>query len=143
MQTAIEKLAAKARAATYELRVGVPNITHQDSGLPMPELAAIHEFGTKDGHIPGRAPFAKTVYANSGYKAPLKKATAINLRTGTYQGAEQLGLRVVGDVQKTISAGLTPENAKSTIKAKGSSKPLVNTGAFRQSITHEVRKGSK
>ena len=32
------------------------------------------------------------------------------------------------------------ENAESTIKQKGSSKPLIDTGQLRKSITHVVKK---
>jgi hypothetical protein len=58
----------------------------------------------------------------------------------TVDGAlEQLGLWLVGELQKGIAAGLpvTPL-APATIAKKGSSKPLIDTGQMRSSISHEV-----
>ena len=51
---------------------------------------------------------------------------------------EQLGAMAVGEVQKYVTELDTPPNAPSTIRQKGSSNPLINTGALRQSITYEV-----
>ena len=41
-------------------------------------------------------------------------------------------------MQEAISAGIDPPNAESTIKAKGSSTPLVDDGTLRQSITYVI-----
>ena len=51
---------------------------------------------------------------------------------------ELLGLRFVAGIQKRISDGIPPELADSTIKAKGSSVPLIDTGQLRSSITFEL-----
>jgi hypothetical protein len=52
--------------------------------------------------------------------------------------AEQFGQWCVGRIQQRISDGIEPENAPSTIAAKGSSKPLINTGQLRSAITSRV-----
>lgn len=52
------------------------------------------------------------------------------------QLTDQMGMLAVGKIQETISSGVGPENTDSTIKKKGSSTPLVDTGHFRQSIRH-------
>lgn len=50
----------------------------------------------------------------------------------------QLGALVQGKVQGKIIKGPYAANMPSTVRAKGSSRPLVDTGRLRQSITFEV-----
>ena len=51
---------------------------------------------------------------------------------------ERVGVVAVGMVQKYMTELKTPPNAPSTIKAKGSSNPLIDSGALRQSVTFKV-----
>lgn len=55
------------------------------------------------------------------------------------QALNQVGAKGASISQEAISAGIAPANAASTVRQKGSSKPLVNTGAMRQAITWVVR----
>jgi hypothetical protein len=50
----------------------------------------------------------------------------------------RLGLMAQGHVQESIVNLDTPPNAASTIKAKGSSNPLIDTGEMRQAVTFKV-----
>jgi hypothetical protein len=50
----------------------------------------------------------------------------------------KLGLLAVGDIQDSINSNIPPANAPSTVKQKGSSKTLIDTGAMRQGVTHEL-----
>jgi len=52
---------------------------------------------------------------------------------------EVLGQRFVGLIQVRISRGIDPPNAPATIRMKGSSKPLIDTGQFRSSIAYSVK----
>lgn len=49
-----------------------------------------------------------------------------------------IGKRAVGFCQEAIEAGIQPANTDSTIKAKGSSTPLINHGFLKGKITHVV-----
>lgn len=51
----------------------------------------------------------------------------------------KLGHTVVGLVQKKIQNGNFVPNAPSTVRKKKSSRPLIDTGRLRQSITHKIR----
>lgn len=51
---------------------------------------------------------------------------------------ELLGQYVVGLVKQRIANGIAPANSPWTIAKKGSSKPLIDTGQLRNSITHKV-----
>ena len=49
-----------------------------------------------------------------------------------------VGVVAVGKVQQYMTELRSPPNAKSTIAKKGSSNPLIDTGALRQSVTFKV-----
>jgi hypothetical protein len=65
------------------------------------------------------------------------------LEGGAKQGLERFGLLAVAGIQKRMSDGIDPPNAPSTVAAKKSSKPLINTGQLRSSVTFKVFKPSK
>jgi len=51
---------------------------------------------------------------------------------------EQWGSLVVGDIQQKITSIRNPGNAPLTVANKGSSNPLIDTGAMRQAVTYRV-----
>lgn len=131
--------------ADKEVVVGVTRASagrDQTGEINNAELAATHEFGTKDGRIPERSFIRSSMTEHSReYVA----AHAENLRKVVRgempfeQSLQLLGLRAASDVQQNIRDGDFESLAQSTIDRKGSSKPLIDTGNLRQSITHEVR----
>lgn len=54
---------------------------------------------------------------------------------------EAVGVVAAGAVKVYMTELKTPPNAASTIRKKGSSNPLIDTGAMRQSVTHQVSIG--
>ncbi|WP_445496676.1 hypothetical protein [Photorhabdus sp. SF281] len=50
-----------------------------------------------------------------------------------------VGEKMAGEVKRKIQAGINPALNPKTVKRKGSSKPLIDTGQLVQSITYEVR----
>lgn len=136
------------------VRVGLPNSADQpkryysddgvenvDAELTLVEVATFNEFGTRDGRVPSR-PFM-AISAETGRRA-LKHLVAngwvsvLRGRRRVEDLPDLLGLKHVSQIQRTISDGVDPANADATIYAKGSSKPLINTGQLRQSITYLV-----
>ena len=135
----VKQVEGQIRKAGFAILLGVQDAVHEPSGLRMNQIAAIHEYGTADGRVPARAPFAKTMAIHRNkYRDAIKRATKHILQTNTFAAPERIGLAAVGDVQQSISAGLAPALKPATVAAKGSSTPLVDTGKFRQSITHKV-----
>lgn len=57
------------------------------------------------------------------------------------QALNKVGVVAVGKVQKYMTDLRTPPNAPSTIKKKGSSNPLIDSGALRQSVTYKIISG--
>jgi hypothetical protein len=51
---------------------------------------------------------------------------------------QRLGIEAQGDVQMSIVSGGWAPNSPVTVKMKGSSRPLIDTGAMRQSVTYVV-----
>jgi hypothetical protein len=49
-----------------------------------------------------------------------------------------MGQLAEGHVKQEITDLRTPPNAESTIRAKGSDNPLIDTGALRQSIRYVI-----
>lgn len=131
--------------AGKEVVVGVTRATAgrgQTGEINNAELLAVHEFGTKDGRVPERAPIRSSMSNN---RDAYVKSHADNLRKVVRdempfeKSLDLLGLRAAADVQQNIRDGDLLPLAQSTIDRKGSSTPLIDTGNLRQSITHEVR----
>jgi hypothetical protein len=62
----------------------------------------------------------------------------IGAKQSLNQSLNRIGLLVVSMVQQKIRKGPFKPNAPSTIRKKKSSRPLIDTGRMRQSISHEI-----
>lgn len=114
----------------------------------MADLAAIMEFGTADGHIPARPFMASTfdMYVEEVLKNIASiKDQIISGKITAKQGWGKIGAWYKGRMQHTIKDSVWQANADITIKLKGSSAPLIDSGALRTSIDYEVvgRAGKK
>lgn len=122
--------------------VGLPAGTGSyEDGAPIAVIGAVHEFGSADGTIPERSFLRVPLRQNAEdfkavWRAQISKVVEGEL--SMHQVMSQLGARAVAVSQEAISEGIAPGNAESTVKRKGSSKPLIDTGQLRQSITFIV-----
>lgn len=108
--------------------------------LTVLEVAIFNEFGLG---VPERSFLRAYVDENEKkIKEYIKKFSEMIVagKITKEQALEQLGLKIVGEIQQRISKGIDPPNAPSTIAKKGSATPLVNLGQLRSSVTHKVRK---
>jgi hypothetical protein len=134
------------------LRVGVfgakADAQHADSELTVGDIATIHEFGFE--HVRGGYFVLERAWLRGYYdenEARLKEmvrrvAEAVAQGKMTReQGLNLIGLKISGEIKQRLQAGITPPLAESTIKAKGSSVPLIDSGQFIGSIAHEVVAG--
>ena len=138
-----------SRAVVDGKRKGKKNLTEVtfDGGEHAPtllEVAVINEFG--GGNVPQRSFIRATVDENldriQALQATLAKRIILAEITAE-QAMQQLGAFVKGLIQSRIARGIEPPNAPSTIAAKGSSKPLVDTGQLRSSIDFVVERDGK
>ena len=103
------------------------------------EYATYNEFGTAT--IPAR-PFVSSTadkqrdtwlaFMDKGVEAAMLGKADLQTVFG------KLGLKMAGDIKKTINTLRIPPNKPSTVKRKGSNKPLIDSGSLLRSIRHEV-----
>ena len=143
----LDRIRLISRRYTAKVSVGYfgnamhrPSITSgSSSSITMSGLAAIHELGLG---VPKRAFIEPSLKLNRKkyLKFVGKQITPVIRRTTTLNTTwNRLGIMAVADIQQyMVTASFTPL-AASTIARKGSSKPLIDTGQLRQSITYRVK----
>lgn len=120
--------------------VGIQEGVNDPEGTSLALIAASNEFGTQDGHIPERPWMRGWFDAN---KTRIEKVAAnlvkkvIDRKITGQKAIKLLGEWATGQMKKSITALRTPPNAASTIRKKGSSNPLIDTGYMRSSVTHK------
>lgn len=105
------------------------------------EVAAYQEFGTAD--IPARPFIAPTFDENEGaYVDALARGFDNVVEGGSTPEREllKIGARVAGDIKRKITDVSSPPNAPSTVKKKGSSNPLIDTGTMRNAVGFAPKK---
>ncbi|HVJ26384.1 MAG TPA: hypothetical protein VM493_02545 [Vicinamibacterales bacterium] len=122
---------------TKEVREG-----EEASDMTLSDVAIIHEFGAPSAGIPERS-FIRAWADESKARHDEEMAKMAKLVIAGKMDLEtalaRLGLRRQAEVQKRIADGIPPPNSPKTIEAKGSSKPLVDTGQLRSAISHEIK----
>ncbi len=100
-------------------------------------IAVWNHFGTSRG-IPPRAFITIAMFKNrSEIRANLRKIAKATVEQGIPVSRQlpKLGAYGTGIIQAQISANTPPPNAASTIRQKGSSGTLIDSGRMRQSVT--------
>ena len=124
--------------------IGVPaskNGMHE-GGINMATLLALHVLGAPSRGIPQRDPLRPPLIANAQRYTDL---LAVGLKNALANGTdpkivyEKIGIVATNDVKDYFITGNFKALSEKTIKAKGSSKPLLDTGELRNSISYEVR----
>lgn len=114
---------------------------HDDSDLTVATIGYINEFG--GGNVPERSFMRSTIKEKRKDITALQKKLLIKIRKDELKSEDALGLlgEFIADLMKQKIVSLkTPPNAEETIKKKGSSNPLIDTGQLRNSITYKVTK---
>jgi hypothetical protein len=110
----------------------------EEDGALIVDVALANEFGTQK--IPAR-PFISTYFEeNKESLATTAKKLYSDVLLGELDAKVALsflGQLATTGIQKKIDEIVTPPNSPKTIKAKGSSKPLIDTGEMRRSVSHE------
>lgn len=105
------------------------------------QVAYVHEFGAPGANIPQRSFIRATCDLNRGAIAALQEALAAQVLQGTTEpraALDLLGAKVASMMQVRIASNIPPPLKPATIKRKGSSVALINTGQLRSSITWAV-----
>lgn len=105
------------------------------------QVAAWNEFGTVN--MPSRPFMRKSIDNNKDAMADYMRELAAGVmdRSVTAQNAlKEIGLKQKDFMQLEIDNGNFAPNAASTIRKKGSSHPLVDSGTMRASINYVIEK---
>jgi phage gpG-like protein len=162
----LKALMARMNGANRSVLVGVPSGEHTKSmekitfesgktkrvtvtadkgDVSLATIAAVHEFGSPEHNIPERS------FLRGGIRRAAPKLNAVNIdslrkvllaKMSIEQAIEKLGMVAAGEVKREFIVGDFVPNKPATIKRKGSSRPLVDTGQLRQSITFIVEGAS-
>lgn len=139
------------RGHIHKIERAVQGPTKVKVGLPagkadadVVSIAIWNHFGTSRG-IPPRPFITVAMYKGRG-------AIRVNLRKVAYNVTvngkpmtpelQKLGVYGAGLIQDQISSNMPPPNAPSTVRQKGSTGTLIDTGRMRQSITWALDEGS-
>lgn len=113
-------------------------------GLTIAELAAIHEYGAPRANIPARSFIRRTFEESTG--AESLRAFMVRTARGLIQeklevnqALNQLGAFAQSMIKNRIKEHIPPPLKPATIKRKGSSTPLVDTGQLINAITWEIK----
>jgi len=117
---------------------------HEESDLTIAEIGIVHEFGSRKAHIPERSWMRSTEAERRRVWFKLVEEGLGEMLTPKGPTIEQLltpvGLIMESDLKRKITSLQTPPLAESTKRRKGSSNPLIDTGAMRNSVTWEIRR---
>jgi hypothetical protein len=128
----------KELAKKKSVTVGVHDAegSKDHGGVTVLDVATWNEFGTDK--IPARSFIG--AWFDENREVGKSKLLEL-LQKDSKKAYELFGLWAVGQIQQRIANSIPPPNAPSTVKAKGSSVPLINTGQLRQNVTFRVKEG--
>lgn len=133
-------LATNSVPVTVGIHAQAGSEAHGDGGVTLLQVAEWMEFGTSK--VPERS-YIRAYFDENGERIQkMLEVMAVSVAAGKrtrQQAIELVGQKIVGEIQARISRGIPPPNAESTIRQKGSSTPLVNTGQLRAGISYEVK----
>ena len=105
------------------------------------QIAAVHEFGSKKAGIPERSWMRSTMDENQQkyFALSFKLLAQVGVKGMKIRKALNLmGLQIASDFKRKITILRDPPNSPATIRRKGSTNPLIDTGRMRNSQNHQV-----
>jgi hypothetical protein len=129
------------------LAVGYPasetgSIRYPD-GTPVILVATVNNFGSASQNIPARDFMGEGAEPAIEATAPIAAALIPLLNQGKVTPAQilkDMGPFAEAAFKAKLTEGPWVPNAPSTIREKGSSRPLINSSLLRNTLTHVVRK---
>ena len=132
----------KKKLKKAKVKVGLPKGSdNYKDGTSVIEVGAIHEFGSPSKKIPERSFIRSTINEQKETYSKIAQSQGILIINGKQslsKALEHIGIWGQREIQKKFTNNDWAKNSLLTIKSKGSSKPLIDTGHLRQSITWSV-----
>lgn len=145
-QGALRRMINRVAGFNDQVTVGVPEgAMHRSNGesISMALLAHIQNSGSVSRGIPARPFLIPALQHNQDKYIKYLKSQTVSLILGKValsRVLNMLGQMAEADVKKYFTGGHFAPLSASTIKAKGSSRPLIDTGQLRQSITYKIER---
>lgn len=120
------------------VRVGLPDGKTEADGTLLTTIGWAHEFGLPERGIPERSFLRSAVHEQAAKYSGLMAQRLRKVANGNgsiEQALSLIGVVATADIQTKIAKGDFVPLKPQTIKRKGSSKPLIDTGNMRQSVT--------
>lgn len=130
-----------AKLVDKEVRVGFQTgQATNENGADLCEIAVYNELGTE--FIPPRPFIRQTADNNEEQILSFMEVEADRVANGgsAEDCLKRIGVMSKGLMQETIKDGDFAPNAFTTVKNKGSSKPLIDTGAMRQGVNYQIKR---
>lgn len=127
----------KAVQGPKAVKVGFPK---GKADADLVSIAIWNHFGTSRG-IPPRPFITIAMFKNRReFRAALRKIAKGAVENGTPLAVQmpKLGALGAGKIQDQIANNTPPPNAPSTVRQKGSSKTLIDTGRMQGGVTWEI-----
>lgn len=127
--------------AGLEVRIGFQHgKAAEDNGADICDVAAWNELGA--ANMPARPFLRKSVDENTARINDFLQSKKGDLVKGTSaeQILKEIGIFQKDLIQEKITEGSFAPNAESTVRKKGSGKPLIDTGKMRQSVDYVVKR---
>jgi hypothetical protein len=137
LEEALRELSRKV-AKPASVKVGFLEKSKYPDGTPVAMIAALNEYGVPSRGQPPRPFFRRMIAAKQG---EWPSAIAGFLRDNDLDAEKALdlaGAAIAGQLRESIRNLTDPPLSPSTIRRKGSAKPLVDTGHMFNSVDHEV-----
>lgn len=143
LEAALKDLSSKLESGGA-IKVGFLSGATYPNGTPVAMIAAIQDFGAPAAGIPPRPFFRNMIAGKSNEWGP---AVADLLKTTNYDVDKTLrttGEAIASQLQQSIIDTNEPPLKEATVRAKGFSKPLIDTSHMINSVGYEVsaRSGS-
>lgn len=137
----IKKKLEKRLNAKLQLEVGFFESAKYSDGKHVAQVAHDNEFGTST--IPPRPFFRNAIKDKSKEWLELFRDTQFKTKD-MLKTLGIVGTIAKDDIATSITDLSSPPNAPYTVKQKGSSNPLIDTGLMRNSVSYEItEKGKK
>lgn len=139
LKTAVKRL--KAGRSVSETLAETIATGNEGEAIPLAMIAAVHEFGSPEHNIPERS------FLRAGIRRGIPKFHQLNADSlrkvvrgeMTVEGSlEKLGVVATGEVKREFVVGKFVPLKPATIRRKGSSRPLIDSGQLRQAVTYQL-----
>jgi hypothetical protein len=139
LESHLRELSKKFEKA-HKLRVGFLEGSTYPDGTSVAMVAAVNEFGQTRIHPnqPPRPFFRRMIAENSPSWGPALAKMLSENGCDAAKALDLLGAEIAGELQQSIADFTSPGLAPITIKRKGSTKPLIDTGQMLNAVKHEV-----